>query len=126
MDTISLLLFTAVLINQAGRVMVPSVMTSIMADPSFDLTVDARKEMLAGVSVVCLVGKIVGGAITDRLGGWSLLFFVFSTYIISTALICTTNDVKTFGAMWWLNSLSYTRPEPHPEPNPEPHPEPHP
>lgn len=52
MDTISLLLFVAVLINQAGRVMVPSVMTSIMADPEFDLTVDARKEMLAGVSIV--------------------------------------------------------------------------
>ena len=108
MDTTSLLLFLSVLVNQVGRVMVPSVMTSILADPDFDLTVDARKNFLAGVSAVCLAGKLVGGVVTDKLGGWTLLIGVFVGFFVSSFVLTTTNDVQTFGFMWWLNSLAYT------------------
>ena len=34
-DVCSWLLFLAVLVNQAGRVMIPAVKTSVLADPAF-------------------------------------------------------------------------------------------
>uniref|UniRef100_A0A7S0P042 Major facilitator superfamily (MFS) profile domain-containing protein n=1 Tax=Calcidiscus leptoporus TaxID=127549 RepID=A0A7S0P042_9EUKA len=88
--------------------MVPSVMTSILADEAFVLSVDARKDMLAGVSAVCLLGKVLGGLITDAVGGWTLLVAVFICFTASSFVLTTTTSVATFGAMWWLNSLAYT------------------
>ena len=104
----SALLFSAVLLNQVGRVMVPSVITSIMQDPTFPLTTAHRKYQLAGVSAVCLAGKFLAATLTDKVGGWPVLAFVFAVFFASSAIIVYTHDVAIFGAMWWLNSLAYT------------------
>lgn len=106
--SLSWILFGAVLVNQTGRVMVPSVMTSVLADPHFDVTPQSRGFMLAGVSAVCLAGKFLGAAVTDRLGGWLMLVLVFVSYTVSSLGLVLTSIPMLFAAMWWLNSLAYT------------------
>jgi len=108
-DVTSWLLFLAVLVNQAGRVMIPAIKTSVLADddfkPDFGETVGA---MLSGVSLVCLGGKLLGAAVTDKLGGWLVLIVVFVLWLISTAGAIVTTSVPVFGAAWLLNSFAYT------------------
>lgn len=98
----------AVLINQTGRVMIPSVMTSVLADPEIAVDADSRAVMLAGVSAVCLGGKFLGGAVTDKLGGWIVLIVVFIAFAGSSAWLIASSSATIFGAMWLLNSLAYT------------------
>ena len=61
-------LFIAGLINQMGRVMIPAVKTTIMADPvlggGFKEQVGA---WLSAVSLVCLAGKLLGTDVRQRL-----------------------------------------------------------
>ena len=104
----SWLLFLAVLVNQSGRVMVPSVMTAILADPHMPVDADVRATYLALVSAVCLGGKFLGGAVTDTLGGWLVLIAVFLAFAASSALLITTHSANAFGAAWLINSLAYT------------------
>lgn len=60
MDSTSWLIFFAGLVNQAGRVMIPAVKTSVMADAAFGVTFKQNVgAMLSGVSIVCLGGKMV-------------------------------------------------------------------
>ncbi|KAL1524476.1 hypothetical protein AB1Y20_019370 [Prymnesium parvum] len=105
---LSWLLFAAVLVNQIGRVMVPSVMTSVLADKDFDVTAESRGFMLAVVSAVCLGGKFLGAAVTDKLGGWFMLILVFAGYGVSSLGLVLTSSPTTFAVMWWVNSLAYT------------------
>jgi len=109
MDVCSNLLFLAVLVNQAGRVMIPAIKTSVLADadfsPEFGQNVGA---MLSGVSLVCLFGKFLGAAVTDKLGGWLILISVFAFWIIATLGSVWTSSVEVFGALWLLNSFAYT------------------
>ena len=104
----SWLLFLAVLVNQSGRVMVPAVMTAILADSHMPVDADVRATYLALVSAVCLGGKFLGGAITDTLGGWLVLIAVFIAFAASSALLITTHSANAFGAAWLINSLAYT------------------
>ena len=108
-DVTSWLLFLAVLVNQAGRVMVPAVKTSLLADPAFGSEFEASVgSMLSGVSIVCLAGKLLGAAVTDQLGGWLVLAALFVGWICATVGAVTTSSVSVFGGMWLLNSLAYT------------------
>ena len=109
MDTTSWLIFFAGLINQMGRVMIPAIKTSVMADaqfgPEFKQSVG---KILSGVSLVCMGGKMVGAAVTDRLGGWVVLGAVFAIWIVSTVGAAATASVHVFFALWLFNSLAYT------------------
>lgn len=109
MDVTSWLLFIAVLTNQAGRVLVPAIKTSVLADaamgPTFKEVVGAQ---LATVSLVCLAGKLIGAAVTDKLGGWLVLISVFVFWIIATVGSIMSTDVDVFGYAWFLNSFAYT------------------
>ena len=109
MDVTSWLLFIAVLTNQAGRVLVPAIKTSVIADPtlgpSFKEVVGAQ---LATVSLVCLAGKLIGAAVTDKLGGWLVLISVFVFWIAATFGTIMSNSVDVFGYAWFLNSFAYT------------------
>ncbi len=108
-DYTSWLLFFAGLVNQSGRVMIPAIKTSVMADADFGPTFTANVgKLLSGVSIVCLSGKILGGAVTDRLGGWTVLIGIFAVWIVATLGAITAASVSIFGAMWLLNSLAYT------------------
>mmetsp|Transcript_46683 Transcript_46683/g.77237 ORF Transcript_46683/g.77237 Transcript_46683/m.77237 type:complete len:430 (-) Transcript_46683:330-1619(-) len=108
-DVTSWLLFSAVLVNQAGRVMVPAVKTSVISDPDFGASFGASVgTMLSGVSMVCLVGKLLGAAVTDMLGGWLVLVIVFVMWIVATTGAVFSPTVDFFGAMWLLNSFAYT------------------
>ena len=168
--------FLAVLINQAGRVMVPAIKTSVLIDPSMagdelglkwydagssrpktgseinsgglvsalnkglmltpsefdklklkDLRPDSFVKakgghyfkpasefqskvggLLSAVSIVCLGGKLLGAAFTDRLGGWVVLVAVFAIWIVATLGAIATPTVDIFGAAWLLNSFAYT------------------
>jgi MFS family permease len=108
-DACSWLLFAAVLVNQAGRVMIPAIKTSVLVDkdfaPAFEQNVGA---MLSGVSLVCLGGKLLGAALTDKLGGWLVLIAVFVMWIVATVASFSTYDVQVFGGAWLLNSFAYT------------------
>ena len=53
--------------------------------------------MLSGVSLVCLGGKLLGAALTDKIGGWLVLTAVFVMWIIATAVSVFTKDVQVFG-----------------------------
>lgn len=168
--------FLAVLINQAGRVMVPAIKTSVLVDPTmagdelglkwYDAGVSRPKTgseissgalvsalnkgleltpsefsklklkdlrpdsfvkakgghyfkpasefqnkvggLLSAVSIVCLGGKLLGAAFTDRLGGWVVLVAVFAIWIVATVGAIATPTVDIFGAAWLLNSFAYT------------------
>ena len=108
-DVCSWLLFLAVLVNQMGRVMIPAVKTSVIADkdyaPQFEESVGA---MLSGVSLVCLAGKLLAAAVTDKLGGWLVLISVFVMWIVATIAASVVYSVDVFGAAWLLNSFAYT------------------
>jgi MFS family permease len=108
-DVTSWLLFLAVLVNQVGRVMIPAIKTSVLADkdfaPEFEQSVGA---MLSGVSLVCLFGKLLGAVVTDKLGGWLVLIVVFVIWVIVTLMSIATTSVPVFGAAWLLNSFAYT------------------
>ena len=56
--------------------------------------------MLSGVSLVCLGGKLLGAALTDKIGGWLVLIAVFVMWIIATAVSVFTKDVQVFGGAW--------------------------
>jgi len=60
------------------------------------------------VSLVCLAGKLIGAAVTDKLGGWLVLITVFLMWIIATIGAVATNSVPIFGGAWLLNSFAYT------------------
>ncbi len=108
-DTTSWLLFSAVLFNQMGRVMIPAVKTSVLADVAMGTEFkDKVGAQLAGVSVVCLAGKLLGAAFTDRLGGWLVLVSVFGIWIAATLMSVYSQSVDIFGIAWWLNSFAYT------------------
>ena len=108
-DATSWLLFLAVLVNQSGRVMVPSLKTSVLADPDFGEPFAAVVGgLLSGVSIVCLGGKLLGAAFTDRLGGWLVLVTVFVMWLAATAGAIAAPTVDVFGYMWLLNSFAYT------------------
>lgn len=64
--------------------------------------------MLSGVSAICLAGKFLGGAVTDKLGGWIVLVAVFVAFVASSAVLIGSTSAQVFGAMWWVNSLAYT------------------
>ena len=167
--------FLAVLVNQAGRVMVPAIKTSVLADPTMagdelglkwynagaarpktgneinngglasalgskkvftrqefdkyqlkDLRPDSFIKtkvgymkpssefqskvggLLSAVSLVCLGGKLLGAAFTDKLGGWMVLIAVFVIWIIATLGAVLTPSVDIFGGAWLLNSFAYT------------------
>ena len=108
-DATSWLLFSAVLINQMGRVMIPAIKTSVLADAvmgaEFEDKVGAQ---LSFVSIVCLAGKLLGAAFTDRLGGWPVLISVFGIWIFATFASIYSQSVDIFGLAWWLNSFAYT------------------
>lgn len=100
-DVTSWLLFFAGLVNQAGRVMIPAVKTSVMADPDFHPEFKQNVgAMLSGVSIVCLAGKVLGAAVTDRFGGWLVLIAVFAIWIVASVGAITTSSVYVFGGMW--------------------------
>jgi len=108
-DACSWLLFAAVLVNQAGRVMIPAIKTSVLVDPDFAPAFEQNVgAMLSGVSLVCLGGKLLGAALTDKLGGWLVLISVFVMWIIATVASFSTYDVQVFGGAWLLNSFAYT------------------
>jgi MFS family permease len=108
-EATSWLLFLAVLVNQSGRVMIPSVKTSVLADPEFGPAFQTSVgALLSGVSIVCLGGKLLGAAFTDRLGGWTVLVCVFAMWIAATLGAVVTSSVDVFGVMWLLNSFAYT------------------
>ena len=108
-DACSWLLFAAVLVNQAGRVMIPAIKTSVLVDPDFSPAFEQNVgAMLSGVSLVCLGGKLLGAALTDKLGGWLVLIAVFVMWIIATVASFSTYDVQVFGGAWLLNSFAYT------------------
>ena len=108
-DACSWLLFAAVLVNQAGRVMIPAVKTSVLVDPDFAPAFEQNVgAMLSGVSLVCLFGKLLGAAVTDKLGGWLVLIAVFVMWIIATVASVSTYNVQIFGGAWLLNSFAYT------------------
>ena len=108
-DACSWLLFSAVLVNQAGRVMIPAIKTSVLADPDFAPAFEQNVgAMLSAVSLVCLGGKLLGAAVTDKLGGWLVLISVFVMWIIATVASFSTYDVQVFGGSWLLNSFAYT------------------
>ena len=102
-------LFIAGLINQMGRVMIPAVKTTIMADPvlggGFKEQVGA---WLSAVSLVCLAGKLLGAAVTDKLGGWLVLVVVFALWIVATGGSIVAQSVESLGYLWLLNSFAYT------------------
>jgi len=109
MDVTSWLLFLAGLANQMGRVMIPALKTSVIADATMGSEFkDKVGGLLAGVSVVCLGGKILGGAVTDKLGGWLVLISVFAIWIVATLAGFTAQSVDIFGYAWLLNSFAYT------------------
>jgi len=60
--------------------------------------------LLSAVSIVCLGGKLLGAAFTDRLGGWVVLVAVFAIWIVATVGAIATPTVDIFGAAWLLNS----------------------
>ena len=108
-DVTSWLLFLAVLINQAGRVMVPAIKTSVLADPKMGTEFQSKVgALLSAVSLVCLGGKLLGAAFTDRLGGWVVLIAVFGIWIAATIAAFVTPSVDIFGYAWLLNSFAYT------------------
>jgi MFS family permease len=103
------LLFLSTLVNQMGRVMVPAIKTSVIADA--EMGAEFREKvgvLLSGVSVVCLGGKLLGAAVTDRLGGWVMLIVVFAVWIVSTLGSIFAPTVDAFGHAWLLNSFAYT------------------
>ena len=104
----SWLLFLVVLVNQAGRVMIPSVMTAVMSDEDMPVDAAVRGLYLSLVSAVCLGGKFLGGAITDSMGGWVILIAVFGMFAVSSSIMATCTSANTFGGMWLINSLAYT------------------
>ena len=78
------LLFTANLVNQMGRVLVPAIKTTVLADAEFGAEFqDKVGGLLGSVSLVCLGGKLLGAAVTDRLGGWVVLIAVFATWLVA-------------------------------------------
>ena len=100
-DACSWLLFAAVLVNQAGRVMIPAIKTSVLVDPDFAPAFEQNVgAMLSGVSLVCLGGKLLGAALTDKIGGWLVLIAVFVMWIVATAVSVFTKDVQVFGGAW--------------------------
>lgn len=108
-ESTSWLLFLAVLVNQSGRVMIPSIKTSVLADPEFGPAFQTSVgALLSCVSIVCLGGKLLGAAFTDRLGGWTVLVGVFAMWIAATLGAVVTSSVDVFGRMWLLNSFAYT------------------
>jgi MFS family permease len=108
-DVTSWLLFFAGLTNQMGRVMIPAVKTSIMDDAEFGPDFKANVGgFLSGVSLVCMGGKMLGAAVTDKLGGWVVLTAVFAIWIVATLGAVSTPSVMVFGGMWLFNSLAYT------------------
>jgi len=108
-DVTSWLLFASVCINQMGRVMVPAVKTTVLADATMGEEFKEKVGMLlSGVSIVCLGGKLLGGAVTDKLGGWIVLVSVFIMWLIATLVAILSTSVDVFGYAWWLNSFAYT------------------
>ena len=105
----SWLLFLAVLVHQMGRVMIQAVETSVIADkdyaPQFEESVGA---MLSGVSLVCLAGKLLAAAVTDKLGGWLVLIVVFVCWVFATVGTVLSPTVDLFGYAWLLDSFAYT------------------
>ena len=108
-EATSWLLFLAVLVNQSGRVMIPSIKTSVLADPAFGPAFSSSVgPLLSLVSLVCLGGKLLGAAFTDALGGWTVLVGVFGMWIVATLGAVLTSSVDLFGHFWLLNSFAYT------------------
>lgn len=109
MDVTSWLLFLSVLVNQMGRVLVPALKTSVIADAELGVEFkDKVGVLLSGVSIVCLGGKLLGAAVTDKLGGWIVLIAVFAIWIVATIGGATAQTVDIFGYAWLLNSFAYT------------------
>jgi len=109
MDVTSWLLFTSVLVNQMGRVLIPAIKTTVIADPEMGSEFKDKVGMfLSGVSIVCLGGKLLGAAVTDKLGGWLILIAVFAIWIVATGGAVVAQSVDIFGYAWLLNSFAYT------------------
>ena len=109
MDVTSWLLFTSVLVNQMGRVLIPAIKTTVIADPVMGSEFKDKVGMfLSGVSIVCLGGKLLGAAVTDKLGGWLILIAVFAIWIVATGGAVVAQSVDVFGYAWLLNSFAYT------------------
>ena len=103
------LLFTANLVNQMGRVLVPAIKTTVLADAEFGAEFqDKVGGLLGSVSLVCLGGKLLGAAVTDRLGGWVVLISVFAIWLVAITATFMAPSVDIFGYAWLLNSLAYT------------------
>lgn len=60
------------------------------------------------MSIVCFIGKLLGAAVTDRLGGWVVLIAVFAIWLIATLGSVFSASVDVFGYAWLLNSFAYT------------------
>lgn len=109
MDVTSWLLFLSVLVNQSGRVLVPAIKTSVLADPDMGPEFkDKVGALLSAVSIVCLGGKLLGAVVTDKLGGWLVLIVVFVCWVIATIGAILSPTVDLFGYAWLLNSFAYT------------------
>jgi len=108
-DSTAWLLFVAVLGNQMGRVMIPAIKTSVQVDATMGAEFQEKVGIfLSGVSIVCLAGKLLGAAVTDKLGGWLVLSLVFVIWLIATLGAMVSTSVDVFGYMWLLNSFAYT------------------
>uniref|UniRef100_A0A7S2GG42 Major facilitator superfamily (MFS) profile domain-containing protein n=1 Tax=Haptolina brevifila TaxID=156173 RepID=A0A7S2GG42_9EUKA len=108
-DDTAWLLFAAGLANQMGRVMIPAIKTSVQSDAVMGAEFkDKVGYFLSLVSIVCLGGKVLGGMVTDRLGGWLVLISVFAIWIVSTIGSILSPSVDVFGYAWLLNSFAYT------------------
>ena len=57
---------------------------------------------------VCLAGKLIAGAVTDKLGGWLILISVFVIWIVATIGSIFSTSVDMFGYAWLINSFAYT------------------
>ena len=109
LDVTSWLLFLSVLINQMGRVLVPAIKTKVMKDAAMGTEfTDKVGLLLSAVSIVCLGGKFLGAAVTDKLGGWLVLIAVFAIWIVATIGAVIASTVDLFGYAWLLNSFAYT------------------
>jgi MFS family permease len=108
-DFTAWLLFFSVFTNQMGRVMVPAIKTSVLADAAMGTEFkDKAGLFLSGVSIVCFGGKLLGAAVTDKLGGWIVLVAVFVIWIVATCGSIFSTSVDLFGYAWLLNSFAYT------------------
>ena len=109
MDATAYLLFIAVGANQMGRVMIPALKTSVLGDAVMGAEFkDKVGAFLSGVSLVCLAGKLIAGAVTDKLGGWLILISVFVIWIVATIGSIFSTSVDMFGYAWLINSFAYT------------------